>query len=131
MVAWFDCTPASLGDLVVYDTSLGREVARHPIPVVRGRAYECVPDAVIGQHVYFTHFNSAGRAIDHQFRFDVTSDQVRPAGSQMYADDLRAYPRALVIGDTWQTGTRTESRSALDAARFRAVGSRLVPRRGP
>ena len=28
LVAWFDCSPASRGDLVVYDTGLRQEVAR-------------------------------------------------------------------------------------------------------
>lgn len=132
LVAWFDCSPASRGDLVVYDTSLGHEVARHAIPSCRamepatGR-YECMPDAVIGEHVYFAHYNKAGRLIDHQFRVDVTSGQVIPAGPAVYADDLRIHPRALVIGDSWRAGTPTEAHSAVHGAAFHVVGSRLVP----
>jgi hypothetical protein len=126
LVAWFDCAPASRGDLVVYDTSLGHEVVRHSIPSCSATKpahseYECMPDAVVGEHVYFAHFNSAGRLIDHQFRLDVSSDQVIPAGPETYAEDLRTHPRALVTGDSWQTGTPTEG------ADFRAIGSRLVP----
>ena len=37
--------------------------------------------------------------IDHQFRLDVTSDQVIPASPRMYAQDVSSHPRALVVGD--------------------------------
>ncbi len=131
LVAWFDCAPGSREDLVVYDTNLGHEVARHAVPSCRatgleGREHGCRPDGLIGEHVYFTHFNSAGRLTDHQFRLDVTSDKVTPAGPAMYADDLRTHPRALVIGDSWHAGTLMEAHSAFDGVDFRVVGSRLV-----
>jgi hypothetical protein len=131
LVAWFDCSPASRGDLVVFDTDLGHEVARHPDPSCRapGRGplegpYECVPDGVIGGHVYFGHVNRSGGLIEHQFRLDVTSGQVIPAGPAVYADDLRAHPRALVIGGSWSAGTPTDDTGAVV---FHVVGSRLVP----
>ena len=134
LVAWFDCAPGSLEDLVVYDTDLGREVARHTIPSCRatgapdeGLLRGCRPDGLIGGHVYFTHFNQAGRLTDHQFRLDLTSDTVTPAGPAMYAEDLRTHPRALVIGDSWRAGTLMAAHSALDGVEFRVVGSRLVP----
>jgi hypothetical protein len=130
LVAWFDCSPASRGDLVVYDTGLRHEVARHPIrscrvprPAPYAGPYECVPDAIIGEHVYFGHINTL-RLIEHQFRLDVTSGQVIPAGPAMYADDLRTHPRALVIGDSWSAGTPTDD---IGAVIFHVVGSRLVP----
>ena len=65
--------------------------------------------------------------VEHQFRFDVTSGEVRRAGQQMYLDDLRAQPRTLVIGDTWQTGTPTAGMGGNDPRYFRLAGSRLVP----
>lgn len=134
LVAWFDCAPGSLGDLVVYDTDLGREVARHAIPscgerwapdggLIRG----CRPDGLIGEHVYFSHFNQAGRLIEHQFMLDLSSDKVTPAGPAVYAEDLRIQPRVLVIGDSWRAGTLMEAHSAHDGVDFRVVGSRLVP----
>ncbi len=131
LVAWFDCSPASRGDLVVYDTGLQREVARQTVPSCRTPgsgpsegAYECVPDGIIGEHVYFGHINSAGRLIGHQFRLDVLAGQVVPAGPEVYADDLRTHPRALVIGDSWSAGTPTDD---IGAVVFHVVGSRLVP----
>ena len=62
LVAWFDCATASRGDLVVYDTGAGREVARHRIPScdatiepshLPSSRSACTPDALVGQHVYF------------------------------------------------------------------------------
>lgn len=128
LAAWFDCTPGSRGDLVVFDTSAGREVARQAIPSCRatraGLHSGCGPDDVIGEHVYFTsQASSSKRLIDHQFRLDVTSDQVIPVNPQMYADDLRTHSRALVIGDSWQTGNLTDG----EYLTFSVAGSRLVP----
>jgi hypothetical protein len=127
LVAWFDCSPASREDLVVYDTGLRVEVARQHVPSCRppGRAaYDCVPDAIIGEHVYFGHINSSGRLVKHQYMLDVSSGQVSPAGPAVYADDLRAHPRALVIGDSWRAGTATNETGHVV---FTVVGSRLVP----
>jgi hypothetical protein len=135
LVAWFDCAPASRGDLVVYDTSAGREVARHPVhaceavvepPSLPSSRSACMPDALVGQHVYFGHFDDQEQLVEHQFRFDVTSGRVERAGQRMYLDDLRAQPRTLVIGDTRQTGTPTEARGSGDGVSFRPAGTRLV-----
>jgi hypothetical protein len=126
LVAWFDCSPASRGDLVVYDTGLRQEVARQNVPSCRtpgSGSYECVSDGVIGEHVYFGHINRSG-LIDHQFRLDLTSRQVTPAGPAVYADDLRTHPRALVIGDSWSAGAPTDD---IGAVVFHVVGSRLIP----
>jgi hypothetical protein len=119
---WFDCSPALPGtDLVVFDTVSGHEVARHSIPSCRvskplrfGLGYKCVPRDVVGEHVYFD-LNGRG------FVFDVPSGRVTPASPTMYGDDLRAHSRALVIGDSWQTGT------LVDGLTFSVKGSRLVP----
>ncbi len=139
LAAWFDCEPASRGDLVVYDTGAGREVARHRIPScdatiepshLPSSRSACTPDALVGQHVYFKRLDRVGdesRAIEHQFRFDVTSGRVERAGQEVYLVDLQGRTRTLVIGDTWQAGTPTEARSSHDAPSFRPVGRRLVP----
>ena len=134
LVAWFDCEPGSREDLVVYDTNLGREVSRHSIPSCAatfapdgGELNGCRPDGIIGEHVYFTHSNQAGRLIDRQFRLDLTGDKVTQAGPAVYAEDLRTHSRALVIGDSWRAGTLTAAHSAVDGVGFRVVGSRLVP----
>ena len=136
LIAWFDCAPATRGDLVVYDTSLRREVARHPVPSCESAhapaslpspRSACLPDALVGQHVYVGHFNDENRFVHHQFRFDLTSRQVHRAGQRTYLEDLRTQPRTLVFGDTWQTGTATEARGGSNPDYFRPVGSRLVP----
>jgi hypothetical protein len=62
-----------------------------------------------------------GGSIDHQLRLDLTSGQVTQAGAEMFAQDLRTHPRALVTGDSWQTGTPT------DSVDFRVDGSQLIP----
>jgi hypothetical protein len=131
LLAWFDCSPASRGDLVVYDTNLRHEVARQNVRSCRAPGpgplegpYGCIADGVIGEHVYFGHINKSGRLVAHQFRLDVPSGQVIPAGQAMYADDLRTHPRALVIGDSWSAGTPTDD---IGAVGFHVVGSRLVP----
>jgi hypothetical protein len=111
-VAWFDCTPAHRGDLVVVDTSSGQEVARAPIPSCRSAALPCTLDGIIGEHVYIE---------DDVRRLDVTTGRVVAATPQMHDQDLRSHPRAFVLGDSWRTGTPT---GGLD---FEVVGSRLVP----
>jgi hypothetical protein len=139
LVAWFDCAPASRGDLVVYDTVAGREVARHRIPSCEATIEPshlpssrsaCTPDALVGQHVYFKRldrFDDESRAVEHEFRFDLMRGRVERAGQRRYLDDLRGQPRTLVIGDTWQTGTPTEATGWRDGLYFRLAGTRLVP----
>ena len=63
----------------------------------------------------------SGRLKEDALRLDLSSGQVISADPQMYVDDLRAHPRALVIGDSWETGTPS------DSADFRLDGSRLIP----
>jgi hypothetical protein len=138
LVAWFDCSTASRGDLVVYDTDAGHEVARRRIrPCVATREPShlpssraaCTPDAVVGQHVYFKRLPGSAdqtQPLGHQFRFDVTSGHIEPAGQRVYLDDLRAQRRTLVIGDTWEGGTPTEA-AGRGEWYLRPVGTRLVP----
>nr|MBA2560145.1 hypothetical protein [Propionibacteriales bacterium] len=58
-----------------------------------------------------------------EYRLDVSHDQLRASTPQEYAEDLTSHPRALVLGDTWQTGTPING----IAQRFAIAGSRLVP----
>jgi len=132
--AWFDCTPASRGDLVVYDTAAGDEVARQTIPACRPRWSSCMADTVVGDHVYFTRMWSRtegpgpqhdGRIVVSSLMADLTTGQVSPATPQMQSDDLRVQPRAIVLGDSWRSGT------AQTQVSFDAVGSRLVAKSNP
>lgn len=123
--AWFDCAPGRGGDLVVFDTGTGREVARRPIPSCRPTTNQgCGLDGMIGEHVYFTRNFSPGHDRQTRYRaytFDVATGRVVAASEQQHRDDIRNDPRALVVGDSWRTGTRMTS------VDFEVAGSRLVP----
>lgn len=120
LAAWFDCTRTQDPELVVYDTSSGREVVRRQIP-----GCGCLPGAIIGDHVFFNTYDDG-----FQSYFDMATDRVRkvkpviPFGeglvAQSYLDDIASQRRSLVIGDSWETGTPTLS------ADFDVVGTRLV-----
>jgi hypothetical protein len=124
LVAWFDCSTESQAiprnpDLVVYDTSSGREVGRVQKP---GCSTESQPipqaidpcTAIIGDRVYTRDsvYTARGGAL--------ISSEGREAGSS-FAQDIRNNPRGLVIGDSWETGTPTP------AGVFVTLGRRLVP----
>jgi len=123
--AWFDCAPGHGGDLVVFDTGTGREVARRPIPSCRPTTnQECWLDGMIGQHVYYTRSYNPGHDRPGRFRaytFDVATGRIVAASAQQYPDDGRNDARALVVGDSWRTGT------PMTSVDFDVVGSRLIP----
>ena len=114
---WVDCG----GDLVVFDTASGQEVARKPLPSCLDEGWYCEADDVVGEHAYFTREGGASGLQERRYRFDVSTGLVVAATDQMYADDLRSHSRGLVLGDSWRTGTRPLQ------VRFDVVGSRLVP----
>ena len=97
--SWIDCG----GDLVVFDTASGREVARKPLPSCRDEGWHCEVDDVVGEHVYFNRFGGASGLRERQYRFDVSTGRVVAATDRMYDDDLSATSRALVLGDSWRT----------------------------
>ena len=125
--AWFDCTPAHGGDLVVFDTGSGQVVARWPVPrcpaTDEGSSSavlsDCALDTIIGEHLYIGYTDLP--TYDNVRRLDVTTGKVVAATPRMYARDLGLESRALVVGDSWRTGARTTGGA------FAVVGSRLVP----
>ena len=132
LAAWVDCTAEARGDLVVFDTGAGREVARLPIPGCRaaetrsaGGQYVvegCVPVAVVAGHVYFARAGlDPDRDTYRLLMLDASTGDVARATHRMYARDLSSDPRALVVGDSWRTGARTTE------VGFDVDGSRLVP----
>jgi hypothetical protein len=128
LAVWVDCTAEARGDLVVFDTGSGREVARAPIPGCRAAETKrfadigCRPVAVIAGHVYFARAGvSPDTPVYRLLRLDVVTGDVVAATRQMYARDLSSDRRALVVGDSWRTGARE---TEVD---FDVVGSRLVP----
>lgn len=129
---WFDCeSTATRGDLVVFDTGSGEEIARQPIPYCHNSRFHlsygfaCWPTDIIGDHVYYyqveDHAGTPCGCRERLYQFDVSAGTVVVATDQRYAADLRSHPRALVVGDSWRTGARE---TGMD---FVVVGSRLVP----
>lgn len=114
---WIDCA----GELVVFDTATGEEVARKPLPQCLDEGWSCEAEDLVGEHAYFTRTGGASGLRERLYRLDVSTGLVVAATDQMYAADLRSHPRGLVLGDSWRTGTATLE------VRFDVVGSRLVP----
>ena len=139
LVTWFDCSGPPPAELVVFDTSLGREIARHRVPQCgNGFDFGCEPGAIIGDHVYFTgpYFLPSSSQV---FEFDIPSDnlhRVKTVGgneneipyylgyenAEPYLEDIRNYPRGLVVGDSWESSMPTSH-----GLGFAVVGTRLVP----
>ena len=115
--SWVDCG----GDLVVFDTAAGEEIARKPIPSCQDQGWYCEVDHVVGEHVYFYRFGGASGTRERRYRFDVSTGLLVAATDQMYANDVRSHSRALVLGDSWRSGTATRE------VEFDVVGTRLVP----
>jgi|RhiMetdeSRZDD1v2_1073273.scaffolds.fasta_scaffold39370_4 hypothetical protein len=115
---WIDCA----GDLVVFDTGSGQEVARKPLPSCLDEGWWCETDDVVGKRVYFTREGGASGLRERHYRFDVSTGLVVAATDQMYADDIRSHSPGLVFGRSWRTGTATD-----EGIFFDVVGSRLVP----
>lgn len=117
LAIWVDCG----GDLVVFDTASGQEVARKPLPSCLDKGWYCTVDDVVGEHAYFIRQGAASGLQKRLYRLDISTGLVVAATDQMYAADLRSHSRGLVLGDSWRTGTATRE------VRFDVVGSRLVP----
>jgi len=118
LAAWFDCTPKQVPgnpELVVYDTSSGREVGRLQDPgcsTEQEATDHCT--AIIGDRVYIRDsvYTAQGGVL-------ISSDG--KVTGRSFARDIMNNPRGLVIGDSWETGTPTLS------GLFVTVGRRLVP----
>jgi hypothetical protein len=125
-VAWFDCTHPARPALVVFDTSSHHEVVRRPVPFCRGF---CEVGDVTSDYVYFNRGFYSGEH-SPEYRFDLRANRLRASTPREYADDLRAHPRGLILGDDWQSGTPITGDGlspTTDPLRFAAVGSRLLP----
>jgi hypothetical protein len=102
LLAWF--TPAQPDAfLVVYDTHERQVIARVPVPGCRRAG--CRLEAVVGDRVYWTDSPDAepvppGALI----ALDVPSGTVLETDQGALWADMRAYPRALVKGDSFADG---------------------------
>lgn len=129
LVAWFECVRSSAQTLVVYDTSLGREVVREQMTACPWTDFApCTLDHLIGGHVYFTNtyyrHGGTGHVAFRRLVFDVDTDETGPTTTQAYAEDVATHSRGLVVGPSWSTGEATDG----IGQQFVAVGSRLAAR---
>jgi hypothetical protein len=141
LVVWFECPEPGAGlTLVGYDTSVGREVFHRSIPGCNDERFTgllCELTAVVGEHVYLSHCvgNSSwvrGVVLDvGTGSLRAVTPKYRPVGGlrqpAAYLADLRSQARALVVGDSFDSGTVTEG----IGLGFVVSGSRLVPRLDP
>jgi hypothetical protein len=99
LLAWFDVSDPKSPELMVYDTSQRRLVARHPVPPCKEL---CTTEAVVGDHVYWSdHVIAYGHTDLRNIRmFDVPRGSDAPADSTSYADDVRHRPRGLILGSS-------------------------------
>lgn len=84
----------------------------------------CGAGVADAEHVYFAkagYDQSSNPPAPRLLRLHVATGVVIPATPQVYARDLRADPRALMVGDSWRTGARETEGD------FAVVGSLLVP----
>ncbi len=120
LAAWFECAPAVRPTLVVYDTSSGSDVARRSTALCQ-RSCELVD--VTADYVYFNRGVYTGYPRP-EYRFGVTTHDLRASTPQLYAEDLISHPRGLAVGDTWQNSTANNGIGQT----FSAIDSQLAPR---
>jgi hypothetical protein len=135
LVVWFACSKAAGRELVVYDTSLGREVARHRITGCQGHdlGFQCHLTAFVGEHVFLNRHVGNTNFV-HGLSLDLGTNTLRTVTpkywvsgrsrqSGAYLAELRRQPRALVVGDSYESGAVTDG----IGLGFAVSGSRLVP----
>jgi hypothetical protein len=136
LAVWFACSKAAGHELVVYDTSLSREVLRRQITGCRGqdRVFECELTAFVGDHVFLVRHVGESNFV-HGLSLDLGTNTLRTVTSKYwvvggfrqpgaYLAELRSQPRALVVGGSFGSGAVTDG----IGVGFTASGSRLVPR---
>ena len=128
LVAWLECARSSAQTLVVYDTSIGRDVVREQLTACPWTDFApCTLDHVIGEHVYFTNTyyrrGGTGRVAYRHLVFDVRTKSLSTSTPQSYAEDVSTHSRGLVVGDSWPTGTATDG----VGQDFVVAGVKLVP----
>ena len=133
LVVWLACSEAAGDEVVVYDTDLGREVLRQPLPGCDHETFGCELTAMVGEHLYLVR--PAGKSYaERGVLLDLATGSLRsvtpkyrPIGgyrpSAAYLADLRSQPRALVVGDTFSSATITDG----IGLGFVVTGSRLMP----
>jgi len=99
LLAWFDVSDPKSPELMVYDTRQQRFVARHRVPPCKKY---CTPEAVVGDHVYWSdHEIAYGHTDLRNIRmFDVPTGSDSPADRTSFADDVRHRPRGLILGNS-------------------------------
>jgi hypothetical protein len=133
LVVWFACSEAAGREVVVYDTSLGREVFRRRISGCQHHDFRCELTAVVGEHVYLVRPVGNTNFV-HGISLDLGTNTLRTVTpkywvvggfrrSAAYLAELRSQRRALVLGGSFGSGTVTDG----IGVGFAVSGSRLVP----
>lgn len=127
LLAWFSPTRPDRS-LVVYDTRERHFLAEVPTPGCG--PHDCRLVAVVGDRVYWSTPDSrctriqpcAGRPL---MALDVPSGRVFETEAKALWEDLRAYPRAFVAGDTFATGQVMTDENNGEAVYFSPQGRTL------
>ena len=132
VAAWFDCADPKHQSLVVLETTSSQLVARQPVPACDSartglEEQRCNLVGVVGDRVYLTreHYCDSGgcRHVRQLLAYDVSTRRTSVSSPRTYAADLRAHPRALLVGREPGTAEVTDGVGQL----FRVAGRRLVP----
>ena len=122
LAAWCDSSDPDAPVLVVYDTSRGAVVARHPVPT----GYGCSTQVLVGDRVYWNNHGVAYGQTDLRDArvFDLSTGTDSPGNADTLDADLRDEGRGLVLGPSLSSGR------AVISTEFIAQGSLLVARDG-
>jgi len=132
LAAWFDCGDPEHPSLVVLETTSSQVVARQPMPACEPpqsglEEQRCDLVGVVGDRVYLTRerFCDSGgcRHVRQLLAYDVSTRTTSVSSPRTYAADLRAHPRALLVGRDAGTAEVTDGVGQV----FRVAGRRLVP----
>jgi hypothetical protein len=132
LLAWFAPTRRDRS-LVVYDTHARQILAEVPTPGCVG--YGCRLKAVVGDRVYWsespdpTSTSSQPPPSHPLMALDVPSGRVLQTDAETLWEDLRANPRAFVVGDSFAKGQVMSNEINYQAVYFEPHGSTLELRR--
>jgi hypothetical protein len=113
-------------EIVVYDTTAQREVARVPVPDCTKPHRYCEPTSLVNDvHVYFTLGDVMHAHADVLMRLDVPTGRLEQVTSNELVEDLAGSPRSLTVGDSTEKGIVSNGYGAV----FAVKRGRLVPMR--
>jgi hypothetical protein len=118
-------------EIVVYDTRADRVVAKVPDPACAELITSCAMKALVGDdHVYWVRADWRHARPDVLTRLEVSNGTRQRVTAAELAADLASTPRALIVGDSPQTGVVSDGYGvvfAVKGARLVAMRSGLAP----